>query len=361
MTPSVIDNEAFNKAIIDIDFNADEFLSCFDYGDYVAVTPEGYSTFYVPVVFDYFQVASGDDMMLVVPGNPTISLVRNTYGVHVDFRRNDEATQRWRFLEGKVHFPLKVSIELFARADKSNEGAVVPELKRKDSIKYYPDLTVEEFANFRMISVPGIKKGLLYRSSSPIDPSIGRYTYVDSLAREAEISAFINLTDDSYTATRYEGFRESYYAKQSALFAWLPTKYTLLEFKQHMVSLLRYIYTVDGPILIHCKEGKDRTGFVSAVLEALVGTPLDDIMADYLKSFTNFYNVEGKKHVGLDADELKRLKNAFINHWIAVYADVGVDIADIEKVDLAEATARYLENIGFDQDDMSMLMEKLLP
>ena len=47
----------------------------------------------------------------------------------------------------------------------------------------YPELSDAEFANFRMVTAGTIGEGILYRSSSPIDPSLGRNAYAD---REAE-------------------------------------------------------------------------------------------------------------------------------------------------------------------------------
>jgi hypothetical protein len=42
---------------------------------------------------------------------------------------------------------------------------------------------------------------------------------------------------------------------------------------------------LQGPYLIHCYAGVDRTGFVSAVLEALMGATIREIETDYLRSF----------------------------------------------------------------------------
>jgi protein-tyrosine phosphatase len=37
-----------------------------------------------------------------------------------------------------------------------------------------------------------------------------------------------------------------------------------------------------GPVLIHCAAGKDRTGLLAALTHALLGVHADDLMADYL-------------------------------------------------------------------------------
>jgi len=42
---------------------------------------------------------------------------------------------------------------------------------------------------------------------------------------------------------------------------------------------------------IHCNEGKDRTGFIVMLIEALCGCPLKDLVADYMLTFCNYYNI----------------------------------------------------------------------
>jgi protein-tyrosine phosphatase len=43
----------------------------------------------------------------------------------------------------------------------------------------------------------------------------------------------------------------------------------------------------DGPVVIHCMGGKDRTGLVAALVLRLVGVPLDEIGRDYALSGPN--------------------------------------------------------------------------
>ena len=40
----------------------------------------------------------------------------------------------------------------------------------------------------------------------------------------------------------------------------------------------------DGPVLVHCMAGKDRTGIVVALVQAAIGVPLDSIVEDYARS-----------------------------------------------------------------------------
>lgn len=49
-------------------------------------------------------------------------------------------------------------------------------------------------------------------------------------------------------------------------------------------TALTLIARSDGPVLFHCTEGKDRSGWVSAVLQLAAGAGDDQVIAEYLKS-----------------------------------------------------------------------------
>ena len=51
-----------------------------------------------------------------------------------------------------------------------------------------------------------------------------------------------------------------------------------------VAKVLRKILAEDGPILIHCTRGRDRTGWVVGVLLMLAGQPLDVVRAEYLRT-----------------------------------------------------------------------------
>ena len=54
---------------------------------------------------------------------------------------------------------------------------------------------------------------------------------------------------------------------------------------RHLDLYTRYFHALaeaDGPILIHCAAGKDRTGLLAALTHRLLGVGEDDMVADYL-------------------------------------------------------------------------------
>ncbi|HVR89523.1 MAG TPA: tyrosine-protein phosphatase [Novosphingobium sp.] len=62
--------------------------------------------------------------------------------------------------------------------------------------------------------------------------------------------------------------------------------YEGLPYRENLLPVLRRYFAVlaarEGPSVVHCLAGKDRTGFAVAMLHHALGVSRDDIMADYL-------------------------------------------------------------------------------
>ncbi len=58
-----------------------------------------------------------------------------------------------------------------------------------------------------------------------------------------------------------------------------------LDFTDRWAAILRGFLSPGGlPAVVHCVEGKDRTGFIVAVVLRTLGVPMETVMADYLRS-----------------------------------------------------------------------------
>jgi hypothetical protein len=51
-----------------------------------------------------------------------------------------------------------------------------------------------------------------------------------------------------------------------------------------LVDVVRHVADTDGPVLIHCAAGKDRTGISVALLMRLVGVDRATVMSDYVRT-----------------------------------------------------------------------------
>lgn len=62
--------------------------------------------------------------------------------------------------------------------------------------------------------------------------------------------------------------------------------YVTMPFRPILVSVLRLYFAAladrEGPSLLHCLAGKDRTGLAAGLLHHLLGVHHDDLMADYM-------------------------------------------------------------------------------
>jgi len=150
------------------------------------------------------------------------------------------------------------------------------------------------FANFRMVAYGSIAEGMLYRSANPV---LGdeRAPYVAQLAELVGIKTVINLADDQESL--YANLNDAPYYKAlveegSVIALNMGVTFTDPDFITKLREGLAFMADHKGPYLVHCNEGKDRAGFVSALLSAIMGATVDEVVEDYMTSYENYYKVE---------------------------------------------------------------------
>ena len=340
--------EVFAFGTLNIDIVADSFLTKFDYGDVVSVMVPGYDTLDVPVVASYGDVFPGEFLLYVTSG-------LNYLKLEARYGQMAEVVGLGRGAE----FPIEVVIQMKEKGGYAEHLQNLNTLAMSYSIEAYPELSVADFANFRMARTTGMGEGRLFRSSSPVDPSIGRNKYADSLASVAGVKTFVNLANSKEYAELYNGFAQSYYATQNVVYLDLQPGFVNTPFKEGFVKGLRYMVEHDGPYLWHCTYGMDRTGYTIAVLEALMGATADEIKADYVATHKNFFSVTGGVQVALTPKQAELIQAIIVRLMRNAYKVEGVDISDFENVDLATATEKYLLSLGLEQPEIDALKARL--
>lgn len=232
------------------------------------------------------------------------------------------------------------------------------QLKRTDVRTDYATDSI--FANFRSIATSGINPVVLYRSSSPVNNELGRAAYADDLAEAVRIKTVINLADSKYEIDSFiasEGFDSDYYKSLyeggQVISLDMDVDIAGEDFGKKLAEGLRFLSKNDGPYLIHCTEGKDRAGFASALLECLMGATFDEVVADYMTTYENYYNVEkGSEQYSSIA------QSNIITSLTTVVCGLEKG-SDISRADLVKDAEGYLEKIGMTSVEIKTLKSKL--
>ena len=338
VTGKVLEIEKYGHALLDItieDFNA----AGFDLGDIITVTAGNY-TGDVPY-FNGYYVDRDEYMVRAYPGQTYIAVCIN-YGRFADTAGVD------------VGDPVTLTL-------KEKAGAI--DLQEINNLVYRNDRAAfpsdEVFANFRPVTVGGIVEGLLYRSCSPVNNQYGRAATANALAEAAGIQTVMNLANTEEELTGYfqqEDFSSFYYRQLyedgQVILLGLGVDFTSEEYARSVVAGLKFLTGKEPPYLVHCTEGKDRAGFASMLLEALMGADEEEIVSDYMLSFTNYYGTEpGSKQYELIADKNIREMLRFV---------AGLEKgASLEGVDLKAATEKYVLDAGMSPEELDELRNKL--
>ena len=242
-------------------------------GDMLQVT-HGEEIIEVPFVTTYGDVDRGSVLVRISGGHVLIAVnygnCSKTYGLNLEDT---------------------VEISLVAKGTYKEELEIRHLVRTEERSDYASN---EIFSNFREINMGDIKSGLLYRTSHPSmdDP---RSPYAAKFVEAAGIETVINLSDSDEELAENYTFNEYYKSlgEQGKVIN-LNMGVDLLsdEFAQKLQEGLLFIIDNEPPYLVHCVEGKDRAGMVSAILGAIMNATTEEIYKDYVISYENYYNVE---------------------------------------------------------------------
>ena len=175
---------------------------------------------------------------------------------------------------------------------------------------------------------------------------------INALAIKARIKCVINLDDDSSVINNLSKDVPWYniLVKEGNVIC-LHMTYTIPGIKSNerkLKTALQFMISHKGPYLIHCFAGVDRTGFVSALLEALMGASLEEICKSYLAAFHFdkgiLSRIERYSKMKIFLEQLKTMLHG----------------ANITKVKIQSAVEQYLlEDIGLSCIEITLLTERL--
>lgn len=341
---NVVKDEEFNNIYID-DYSIAQFNDLgFDFGDSVNITFDNGISFEDVPYYSGYYVPVGELLLCGYPGYPHVVIARN-YGKSTweEFKMNDSSKLKVELNEKGKYL---VTQELYA-------------LEYSDDRNDYEDDI--SFSNFRVMNIGNLRKDYFYRSASPCDNQHKRAKYANRLAEEYGIKFALNLSDDEKrykTHEEDEGCDSEYYHNLydsgNVILLGLNANYRSEEFAKTLVDALFEMSNHDGPVLIHCVEGKDRTGFVCALLAALADSTYEEIVDDYMITFKNYYKVT-KAENPEKYEAIKANVDDFI--YFLTGAEEGVDLASL---DLKKAAQDYLYNAGLNAGQVNHIESYLV-
>ena len=344
----ILEEDGITSGKIYLNYPADSFLTQFEIGDIVTVAFDGYDTLEMPVAEYTSDVPIAGFLVAANKGSGNLVLTAHYAQMSDVLGITAE------------NAPLQVSISMKEKGGYLLGLDIMRNTQYMDTyLEAYPDLSIEEFANFRDVHTTGMGKNKLYRSSSPIYLYLGRNYYADSLAQVAGIATFVNLADSENEAYSNKGYETTYYSTQNVIFLGIPPEFFSTSFKEGLVKGFRYMIEHEGPYLLHCTYGMDRTGFMIAVLEALMGATTEEIQDDYAKTFSNYFTVINGKQVALNEQQIDFFKSVVLRNLRAVYHAEGIEVPETDDADWVTATENYLEKLGMTPQEISELKDRL--
>lgn len=335
----VLEISKYGNAVLNI--RADDFDALgFTLGDDVTLRAEGFEMD-MPYL-DGFYVPSGEYLVRRTSGG----------GLEACINYGNIADAAGLEIGDKVSIALKEKAgSLFLQGTSS--------LKYTDARADYDSDVI--FANFRMMEMGNIAAGKLYRSASPINNERSRASTANKLMAEAGVRTVINLADSEASIQEHASAEDfdsaeymELYENGQIILLDMDIDFKSEDFNQRMISGLSFMAENEGPYLVHCNEGKDRAGFVSMVIAALMGASAEEIAADYMKSYENYYHLDA----AADAERYELIRNGNIMEMLRYIAGLA-EGESLEGADLAKAAEEHLLSFGMAQEKIDMLRANL--
>lgn len=316
----------------------------FSYGDSVNLSfSTGYTLENIPY-FNGYYVKMGEPLLVSYPGYPSVV---------AGFNNGESLWKVAGLSEGDT-----VTVAL----NKAGEYGVVQETFQMayedERAKFETDV---QFANFRALTGGDLVEGLFYRSASPVDDEHNRAGYVNALIEDAGVRFILDLSDNDGEIAAFQedaaakGTNISYFksllAEGNVCGIDLASNFTAQAFREKLAGGFIELTQHEGPYLLHCVEGKDRTGFACMLVEALAGATYDEILDDYMITYANYYGIDRATR----PEQYDAVANLRLREMLCFLADLDED-ADLTSVDFYEPARAYLQSGGMTDEQIDALV-----
>lgn len=327
----------FGAAMLDFT-EADMAEAGFTLGDVVTISVDS-KEIDMPY-YDGYYSRTGEYLCVAYPTYPSVCFTANNTGLPEE-------------LTGLEGHPVVIKM-------KEKGGSL--DVQTALSMKYtydrgdYGNLSDAEFANAREVIAGNIASGVLYRSSSPFCNDINRAGYVSKYLEEEMVLTVLNLADTEEKMLSYDMplYSRSLWEIGNVILCPLKADPTADDFNKRLIEALKELPSRPAPYVVHCMEGKDRTGYVCALLEGLCGAGYDEIVEDYLITYDNFYRINPAKNPEL----CNTLVSLRLNTCLMHYAGVS-DETQLPQIDFATKFSDFLLSHGMSRGQLAALIQVL--
>ncbi len=342
VTVGMAKDKKFDSANLEINAEGLEEAG-FAYGDSVdLVFSNGFTATDVPYYTGYY-VRPGEIVMVAYPGFDYIVIAANNRDFWTPNEFTDETT---------------VEITLNTAGKYKATYEALSQTYSFDRERYTSD---EQFVNFRAMKGGNLKENFLYRGASPVDSSRGRAPYTDALLEANGVLTVIDLADSEEDMQGYiqaEDFSSAYtkslYDQGRDILLSMGSNNDSDAYKASVAEGLRFLMQNGGPAYIHCMEGKDRTGFVCALIEALMGASYDEMRVDYMQTYANYFGITEDG----TPERYTAIKELYFDAFME-YLYGTDDLETLKTADYTEGAKAYLASAGMTDDEISALIDFL--
>lgn len=216
----------------------------------------------------------------------------------------------------------------------------------RDAIPVVATTGIHNFRDYGGYAVAGggrLVESRLYRSGEHTKASDNDLLVLRSLGLDAVIDLRGKSERSKAPCRRYVGFPGVVIASDGETAAFAPhveaasqamqgadarktltSRYKELPFRPAIIDVFRqYFLTLakcDGPTVVYCSAGKDRTGVLVALLHTLMGVHRDEIIRDYL--LTNTAGDSAARAAAIRADLEKRFGTGLTDDAVRVITSV---------------------------------------
>lgn len=322
-----------------LDFTEEDMTKAgFTLGDVISITIDGKEI--VMPYYDGFYTRNGEYLCVAYPTYPSICFTANNVGLPEELTglEGHDVTVRMKEKGGRLDVQTALSMRYVN--DRSE----------------YPTHSDAMFANARAVSAGNIASGILHRSSSPFCNDINRAYYVSAYLESEKVKTVLNLADTEENMLTYDmpPYSRTLWEGGNVILCPLKADPTADDYNNRLIAALKELPSHPAPYVVHCMEGKDRTGYVCALLEGLCGATYEEMVADYLITYNNYYQITPEEN----GDICNALVSLRLNPCLMYYAGID-DEAQLPNVDYAEAFSNYLLSHGMSSQQISELIQAL--